>query len=141
MLGFNKGGKLHPHEQSAQVLNMNTQLLNLKQCKPLEKEFVESLASALEMESSVAVQMMFRIDTSPRKPTDLNHIRIQVSGQTGESIVRSLISRYGITRYHLNFSPKGRARGSVHRQTGRTPGARGFVGGDYNIHRDFGKRN
>jgi hypothetical protein len=106
----------------------STQLMKLSQCKPLEKEFVNSLASALGgMDPKSVVKMMFRMHTSPRKPVNLKHIHVVINGiHIGRSKVEDLIAKYQIGSKKISHSPPLRPRGSVHVRTGRTAGARGF---------------
>ena len=113
------------------------QLKNLEECWPLEFEFVESLAKALGMESLMAVQMLFRTEQPTSEPSDLGHIHVRIHGIfKGHGAVNDLLRQYNVGGRDLTTTTRGRARSSVHMRTGRTPGARGYSGGDYNIYRD-----
>lgn len=114
------------------MIKIHEQQLTEKTATKLELDFARELGTILGMETNVAVLTMFRNPEQPKSADDLNNITIYITGHSGKSRVEQLAMKYGIGRSILNFRSRGRARSSVHDRTGRTPGARGHKGGDYN---------
>jgi len=129
--------KLVRGQQNEQLLHLTQkEVMKMKQltediATKLEKEFATELGRALNMDPEIAILMMFRISDPSENHSNLAHIKIIVRGHSGEAKVESLATKYGVGGAYLHFRSKGRPKSSVHDTTGRTPGARGFTGGDY----------